>query len=89
MHPCHSKFLVTKFILGFIEFEKISTFGQTFGLPLYRPSAVGVEAEGEKPSPSVDRWLGVKWNHYLVVQDVLTLSQKNNLITLMPGINIW
>ena len=63
IQPCYFKFLVTKFIIGFIEFQKISTFRQTFGLRLHRPSAAEVEAKGEKPStsaedlqPSVDRW---------------------------------
>ena len=53
------KFLVTKF--AFTEFQKILTFGQTFGFWLHRPLAA--EVEGEKPStsaedlrPSVDRW---------------------------------
>ena len=54
MHPYHFEFLVTKFITGFIEFQKISTFGQTFGLRLHRPSAAEVKAEGEKPSTSAE-----------------------------------
>ena len=55
------KLLVTKF--AFTEFQKILTFGQTFGLWLHRPSAAEVEAEVEKPltlaenlGPSVDCW---------------------------------
>ena len=54
MHPCYFKFLVKKFIIGFIEFQKISTFGQTFGLRLHTPSAAEVEAKGKKPSTSTE-----------------------------------
>jgi len=50
MHPCHSKFLVIKFILGFVKFQKMSTFG----LQLHRPWAAKVKAEGEKPSTSAE-----------------------------------
>ena len=67
------RFLFTKF--AFTEFQNISTFGQTFGLWLHRPSAAKVEAEGEKPSTSAkDLWPLVD----RCEQELRNLGKKSN-----------